>query len=708
MRPTAYLALMTSAVVLSGCATVPDGPRPPIAKRVDHAQVWHGRTFVDPYFWLREKTNPEVVAYLEAENAYTAAETKPLQPFVDALNAEMLARVKQADLDVPTREGAFHYYAKTLEGKQYPVFCRRAAGKDGADDAAAPEQVLLDQNAMAEGLPFLSIATRRPSDDGSKLAYLVDTTGFRQYALRVRDLATGKDLPDAAERVTSVVWAADDATLFYTTEDATTKRSDTLWRLRLGGEAERVYEEKDELFAIGVTRTKDRKYVVLGAQSTDTWDRLFVDAATPTAELRRLFPRDNGHKYEFEHRDGVFYVRTNQNAKQFRLVTATAADLRPAAWKELVPHRPDVLLDDVQVFRDHLVVTEKASGLDRFRILDLRSGAWKDVAFPETVYAASAASTPEFASATFRVRYESPVTPPTVYDVDLATGARTELKREEVLGGYDPTQYVAERHWATARDGVKAPLTVVRRKDVPRDGTAPLWLYGYGSYGYGETADFDRERISVLDRGVVFCVAHVRGGDEMGEPWHDDGMLMKKKNTFFDFVDCAEWLVKEKFVAKDRIAIEGGSAGGLLMGAVVNLRPDLWRAVHAAVPFVDVMNTMMDASLPLTVGEYLEWGDPNEKAAFDYMLSYSPYDNLKPGAYPSILVTTSFNDSQVMYWEPAKYVAKLRTLKTDANPLHLKIKMEPAGHGGASGRFDRIKDRAFEVAWILSQLGIAK
>jgi oligopeptidase B len=706
MRTVAFMMIITAA--LARGASAQDAPKPPVAKRVEHLQVWHGRTFVDPYFWLREKTNPEVAAYLEAENAHTAAVTKPLMPFVDALYREMLARVKQADLDVPTREGAFHYYAKTLEGRQYPVHCRRAAAKDGAYDAAAPEQVLLDLNAMAEGRSFLSVATRRPSDDGTKLAYLVDATGFRQYVLRVRDLATGKDLPDTAERVTSVVWAADGATLFFTTEDATTKRADTLWRLTLGGKPERVFEEKDELFAIGVGRTKDKRYVVLGAQSTDTWDRLYLDAATPAEPFRRLFPREKGHKYEFEHKDGAFVVRTNKDAKQFRLVSVDPADPAPARWKEILAHRADVLLDDVQTFGSALVVAEKAAGLVRFRIRDDATGAWKDVAFPESVYAATATSTPEYASTAFRVRYESPVTPPTVFDVALATGARTELKREEVLGGYDPSKYVAERHWATARDGVKIPLTVVRRKDVPRNGTAPLWLYAYGSYGYGEAADFDRERISVLDRGVVHCTAHVRGGDEMGEPWHDDGMLMKKKNTFFDFVDAAEWLVREKFVAQDRIAIEGGSAGGLLMGAVVNLRPDLWRAVHASVPFVDVMNTMTDASLPLTVGEYLEWGDPNEKAAFDYMLSYSPYDNLKSGAYPSILVTTSFNDSQVMYWEPAKYVAKLRTLKTDANPLVLKTKMEPAGHGGASGRFDRIKDRAFEVGWVLSQLGVTK
>jgi oligopeptidase B len=663
---------------------------------------------VDPYYWLREKGTPEVERYLEAENAYTEAATAHLKPFREALYEEMLGRIKQTDLSVPTRIGRFHYYRRTVEGLQYPIRCRRPAGPDGAYSEAAPEEVLLDQNEMAKGLAFLSVGEFEASDDDGRLLYSTDDTGFRQYKLFVKELASGAVRGPLAERVTSATWAADNRTLFYVTEHPVTKRPDTLWRLEVGGQPTKVYEETDELFMIGVGRTKDRKFVALGSRSTDTWDRWLLPAATPTAELRRVLPREKGHKYDVEHRDGTLYIRTNKDAKNFRLVTAPLADPSPATWKPLVEHRADVLLEEVEVFRDFLVVQEAQAGLNRLRIRAFADGQWKEVSFPEPVYAAFAAGTPEFDSTLFRYNYQSLVTPSSVYDYDMAAGTSTLLKREEVLGGFDPGRYASERLWATARDGTKVPISIVYPKGIVRDGKAPLWLYAYGSYGYGMPAGFDSRRLSLLDRGVAYAIAHIRGGNEMGEAWHDDGMLMKKKNTFFDFIDCAELLVKEKWTSPDRLLIEGGSAGGLLMGAVTNERPDLFRAVHAAVPFTDVMNTMMDASLPLTVGEYLEWGNPNEKAAFDYMLSYSPYDNLARKVYPAILVTTSYNDSQVMYWEPAKYVAKLRTLKTDANPLLLRTKMQPAGHGGASGRYDALKDRAFEVAWMLEQVGITK
>ena len=683
-------------------------PTPPVAPRKDHAQVWHGRTFVDPYYWLREKGSPEVVNYLEAENAYTEATTADLKPFSEALYEEMLGRIKQTDLSVPTREGRFYYYRRTVEGQQYPIRCRKPAGPDGAFRESAPEEVLLDQNAMAKGLPFLSVGAFAVSDDDNLLLYSTDETGFRQYKLFVKDLRTGAVQGPLAERVTSVTWAADNRTVFYVTEHPVTKRPDTLWRLALGGQPVKVREETDEPFSIGVGRTKDKKFVVLGSGSTDTWDRWLLPAATPGGELRPVLPREKGHKYDVEHRDGTLFIRTNKDAKNFRLVTAPLADPSPARWKPFVEHRPDVLLEDVEVFKDFVVLQEKQAGLNRLRVHGFSDGRWKEVAFPEPVYTAFASGTPEFDSKALRYSYQSLTTPPSVYDYDMAAGTSVLLKREEVLGGFDPGRYVSERLWATARDGVKVPISIVYPKGFARDGKAPLWLYAYGSYGAGMSATFDSRRLSLLDRGIPFAIAHIRGGNEMGEAWHDDGMLMKKKNTFFDFIDCAEHLVKEKWTAPDRLLIEGGSAGGLLMGAVTNERPDLFRAVHAAVPFTDVINTMMDASLPLTVGEYLEWGNPNEKAAFDYMLSYSPYDNLAKKAYPAILVTTSYNDSQVMYWEPAKYVAKLRTLKTDANPLVLKTKMQPAGHGGASGRYDALKDRAFEVAWMLEQVGITK
>jgi oligopeptidase B len=683
-------------------------PTPPRAPRKQHTDVYHGRKFDDPYHWLREKDAPEVVKYLEAENAYLEATSADLKPFSEALYQELVGRIKQTDLSVPTRIGGFYYYRRTVEGLQYPIRCRKQTGADGALHADAPEEVLLDQNEMAKDKAYLAIGEFEVSDDGRKLLFSTDDTGFRQYTLFVKDLGSGTLTGPLAERVTSAVWAADDRTIFYVTEDPVTKRSDTLFRLTLGDQPLKLYEEKDELFSIGVYRSKDRKLELLGIRSTDTWETRLLDAAKPASEWRVVLPRERGHKYEVEHREGTLYIRTNKDAKNFRLVTAPLADPAPARWHVLVEHRPDVLLQDVELFSDYLVVQEKQAGLNHLRVRDFATGRWRSVPFPEPVYAAQSAGTPEFSSTRFRYSYESLLTPSSVYDYDTLSGESLLLKRDEVLGGYEPARYESERLWATARDGVKLPISIVYPKGHVRDGRAPLWLYGYGSYGYGLPAAFDSRRLSLLERGIPFAIAHVRGGNEMGEAWHDDGMLMKKKNTFFDFIDCAEYLVREKWTSPDRLLIEGGSAGGLLMGAVTNERPDLFRAVHAAVPFVDVVNTMMDASLPLTVGEYLEWGNPNQKPAFDYIQSYSPYDNLARKAYPAILVTTSYNDSQVMYWEPAKYVARLRTLKTDANPLVLKTKMQPAGHGGASGRYDALRDRAFELAWMLKQVGITK
>jgi oligopeptidase B len=683
-------------------------PTPPVAPRKDHTQIWHGRRFVDPYFWLREKGSPEVVKYLEAENAYTDATTADLAPFSETLYKEMLGRIKQTDLSVPTRIGRFYYYRRTVEGLQYPIRCRKPAGPDGTYSEAAPEEVLLDQNEMAKGLAFLSVGAFEVSDDDLRLLYSTDATGFRQYKLFIKDLKTGAVEGPLAERVTSATWSADNRTVFYVTEHPVTKRADTLWRLDPPGEAARIYEEADELFSIGVGRTKDKTYVVLESRSTDTWSCSLLPAVDPRAALRPVLPREKGHKYDVEHRDGTFFIRTNKDAKNFRVVSAPVADPSPPNWKLFAEHRPDVLIEAIEVFEDFLVLQEKRAGLNRLRIHGFADGRWSEVAFPEPVYSAFTAGTPEFQSKLLRYNYQSLTTPSSVYDHDMTTGKSALLKREEVLGGFDPARYDSERLWATARDGVKVPISIVYPKGFVRDGQAPLWLYGYGSYGAGMSATFDSRRLSLLDRGIPFAIAHVRGGNEMGEAWHDDGMLMKKKNTFFDFIDCALFLGQEKWTSPGRLLIEGGSAGGLLMGAVMNERPDLFRAVHAAVPFVDVMSTMMDASLPLTVVEYLEWGNPNERPAFDYMLSYSPYDNLAKRAYPALLVTTSYNDSQVMYWEPAKYVAKLRTLTAGSSPLVLKTKMQPAGHGGASGRYDALRDRAFEVAWMLRQVGITR
>ena len=702
------LFLLSLVALFSGALAAQQPPAPPSAPRIEHKQVWHGESFVDPYFWLREKTNPEVVKYLEAENAYTEAMTKDLKPFQEALYQEMLGRIKQTDLSVPVRRGRFYYYQRTEEGKQYPIYCRKAAAPDGSFDDQAAEFVLLDHNEMAKGLPFLGIGGMQVSDDDNLLMYATDTTGFRQYVLHVKDLRNGQVLPDTAERVTSGQWSADNRTVLYTTEDRVTKRPNQVWRLALGGKPELVYEEKDELFTVNLDRTKDKKFILLHVHSTDTFENRYLDSAVPSSGFKPVLPREKGHKYDVEHRDGLFYIRTNRGAKNFRLVTAPTSDPAPSNWKELVAERPGVLLEGVEPFKDYLVAHEQSEALNRFRVYSFATGTWHDITFPETVYSAFGGGTPEFTSKTFRFAYTSMVTPMSVYDYGLEDGTRKLLKQQEVLGGYDPARYQTERLWATARGGVKVPISIVYRKGFTRDGKAPLFLYAYGSYGYGSSATFDGNRLSLLDRGFAYAVAHIRGGNEMGEAWHDDGMLMKKKNTFTDFIDSAEYLIAERWTSKDGLVIEGGSAGGLLMGAVTNMRPDLFKAVHSAVPFVDVLNTMMDATLPLTVGEYLEWGNPNEKAAFDYMRGYSPYDNLEKKDYPNILVTTSFNDSQVMYWEPAKYVAKLRTLKTDSNELLLKVRMQPAGHGGASGRYDRLKDTAFELAWMMKQVGITK
>jgi oligopeptidase B len=681
-------------------AAPPDTP--PLAQRIEHREERHGATVIDNYFWLRDKSNPAVIEYLKAENAYTDAVTKDLKPFEEALYQEMLGRIKQTDLSVPSRNDGYFYYSRTEEGKQYPIQCRRKGSME------APEEVLLDGNQLAAGHTYFGLGAFAVSDDTHLLAYTTDVTGYRQYTLHIKDLRTGQTLPDTAERVTSLDWASDNKTLFLTTEDAVTKRSDHLWRHTLGASGnDPIYQEKDELYTIYTSRTRDRKFIFLDIQSTDTTEVRYLASDHPFADFHVFLPREKKHKYDIDHREGLFYIRSNKDAKNFQILTAPVSDPSPKNWKVFVPHQADVLVQGVNLFKNYAVVLEKSKALNGIRMLDFRTGKWHSMSFPEPVYSAFPAGNPEYDTHVFRYSYTSLITPASVFDYDMDTHKTALLKQQEVLGGYDPTQYVSERQWAVVRDGTKVPLSIVYKKGFRRDGTAPLFLYGYGSYGAGMPATFSSQRLSLLDRGMVYVIAHIRGGDEMGEAWHDDGMLMKKKNTFYDFVDSAEYLINEKFTSKDRLVIQGGSAGGLLIGAVVNLRPDLFRAVHAAVPFVDVMNTMLDPSLPLTVGEYLEWGNPNEQAAYDYMKSYSPYDNLEKHAYPAMLVTTSLNDSQVGYWEPAKYVARLRTLKTDSNPLLLKVNLG-AGHGGASGRYDRLKEQAFEYAWLMSQVGITK
>ncbi|HWW07521.1 S9 family peptidase [Collimonas sp.] len=696
-----FLALMTSTTALAASA-----PTPPIAAKQPWQETRHGEVVTDDYHWLREKTNPKVIAYLKAENSYTQAMTKELAPLSKKLYGEIKGRMKETDLSVPTRRGNFYYYSRTEAGQQYPIICRRRANEaaDFAYDASASEEILLDENQLAKGKEFFEVDSFEVSPDDRYLAYSTDTVGYRQYQLHIKDLSNGKLLADTVERVTSLAWAADSQTLFLVQEDATTKRSDLLSRLKLGSKPVEVYREAVEQFNLDVDHSSDRKFIELGAHSTDTSEVSLLPADQPEGSFHSVLGRETGHRYSVDHRDGELFILTNQNAKNFRLVTAPLATPDSAHWQELIGHDPKVLLEAFELFRDFLVVSEKADAQERTRIYNFADRSWRTLQFDEAVYSSHAGGTPEFTSHRYRLMYESPVTPPTVFDIDMASGQRELLKQQEVPG-YDPTLYETKRLWASARDGVQVPLWTVAKKGLKLDGSAPLLLYAYGSYGIPADAGFSNSRISLLDRGVVYAEAHIRGGNDMGEHWHDDGMLMHKKNTFYDFIDSAEYLIQQGWTSPQHLIIEGGSAGGLLMGAVVNLRPDLFHAVHAAVPFVDVISTMLDASLPLTAGEYLEWGDPNQKPAYDYMRSYSPYDNIERKAYPAMLVTTGLNDSQVMYWEPAKYVAKLRAMKTDHHPLLLKVNMG-AGHGGASGRYDAIKERAFEMAWMLSQWGI--
>ena len=681
---------------------------PPVAKKVEKVVTLHGDARSDPYAWLRDKQNPEVAAYLEAENAFTAAAMKATEPFQDALYSEMLSHVKETDLSVPYREGDWLYYFRTEKGKQYRIHCRKKF-PDG------PEQVTLDLNELAKGQKFMALGTYAVSDDGNLLAYSTDNTGFRQYTLFIKDLRADALLPERIEKTTRAVWAADNMTLFYAVEDAT-KRPYRVYRHRLlepQGSDVLAYEEKDERFNTGLGRTRSRAWLVLSAESHTTSELRVLKADTPAGAWTLVAPREQEHEYDLDHRGDLFYVRTNSGGRNFRLVTAPVAAPGRASWKEIVPHRPDVMLEGIDLFANHLVLHERANGLPRFTVTNVTTNASHTVAFPEPVYSAFSETNRVFDTNVFRYGYQSFITPNSVFDYDM-DGKASRLLKEQEVPGYDRTLYRSERLWAAAPDGAKIPISLVWRAKAKdgaartlRDGPFPTWLNGYGSYGIPIPVTFSSNRLPLLDRGVVIAIAHIRGGGEMGKKWHDDGRMLKKKNTFTDFIAAAEFLVTRKVTARDRLVIEGGSAGGLLMGAVTNMRPDLFHAVVEKVPFVDVLNTMSDPTLPLTVGEYEEWGNPEKKDEYEYIRTYSPYENLKKGAYPAMLVMTSFNDSQVFYHEPAKYVARLRTLKTDATPLLLKTNMA-AGHGGASGRYDNLHEAAFEWAFVLAQLGIAK
>jgi oligopeptidase B len=694
--------ILASAYALAADDAPSSLPAPPVAKKAPKTTEINGRTMVDNYYWLRDKKNPEVKAYLEAENAYTDAVMKPTEGLQKKLYDEMLSRIKETDIEVPYKDGDYFYYSRTEAGKQYQIHCRKKGSMD------APEEVVLDVNEMAKGQKFMSLGAYNVSDDGNLLAYTTDNTGFRQYTLAVKDLRTGKMLPDHAKRVGSVVWANDNKTIFYTVEDDTTKRQYQVYRHTAGtsGSDKLAYEEKDEKFDVYAGKTRSKAYILLFSASHTTSEVRYIPAGQPADEWKVMQPRKQGMEYYPDHNGDFFYIRVNDTGRNFRLVKAPVTDPGSQHWQEVVPHRANVMLDDTDFFKNYYVLSERENGLPQIRATDLHSGESRRIEFPEPAYASYGYTNREYDTSKFRYGYQSFITPRSVFEYDMASGKSTLLKQKEVPGGYDRARYQVGQIYATASDGVKIPISVVHLKGAKLDGTGPLYLIGYGSYGISYDIGFNSDLFSMIDRGVVAAVAHIRGGGEMGKAWHDDGRMMHKKNTFTDFVASAEYLVAQGYGSKDRLAIEGRSAGGLLMGAVLNMRPDLFHAALVGVPFVDVMNTMLDETLPLTVGEFEEWGNPKEKPAYDYMMTYSPYDNIEAKKYPNMLVRTSFNDSQVMYWEPAKYVAKMRAIRTDHNIMILKTNMDPAGHGGASGRYDRLHEKAFDYAYFLTQMGI--
>ena len=678
---------------------------PPVAVKKPRVFENFGDKRVDDYFWLREKSAPDVIDYLKAENVYTDAFMKPYETFRETLYKDMLSRIKETDENVPYKKGDYWYYSRTEMGKQYAIHARKKGSLD------ATEEVTLDLNELAKGKAFLGLGSFSVSPNGKLLAYSLDITGFRQYTLHFKDLESGKSLDDKAERVTSVAWANDNKTVFYVTEDQTTKRSDRLFRHALGGKAEELFNEKDELYGISIDVTRDMAYLILDSGSFETSEQYLLDASQPQGTFTSYLKRKENIKYSIEHHGKQLYIVINDTGRNYRLVEApvtgwtTAADKK--TWKELIPHRNDVKLDGVDMFKNFFVAVEKTGGLPQLRVFDIKTKKPHNIVFPESAFEASPGQNAEFDTKLYRFNYSSLVTPSSVFDYDVASRERTLKKQQPVLGGYNTSDYQSERMLVTATDGTKVPVSLVYKKSLKKSGPQPTLLYAYGSYGLSMPLAFRSARLALLDRGMIFAIAHIRGGGEMGKQWHDDGKMMKKKNTFSDFIDAAAYLIDKKYTDPKQLVIQGGSAGGLLMGAVTNMLPDLFKAVVSQVPFVDVMNTMLDATLPLTVGEYLEWGNPNEEKPYQYMRSYSPYDNLERKAYPAILVETSLNDSQVMYWEPAKYVAKMRTLKTDTNPLLLRTNMD-AGHGGASGRYDYLKEIAYTYSFVLSQVGVTQ
>jgi oligopeptidase B len=688
--------------MLASMVALEAGVTPPVAKVLPMSDTIHGEVRTDPYFWLRERSNPDVVAYLEAENRYTETMMKHTESLQEQLYKELLGRIKETDLSVPEKLDDYYYYSRTEEGKQYPIYCRKKGS------LSAEEEIVLDQNLLASGHEYLRIGVYRISPNHQLLAYSADTTGSETYTLYVKDLSTGQLLRDKISNTSyGVEWANDNRTIFYNVLDEA-KRPYQLYRHTLGNDQKDdtlIYHEHDEAFYLELSKTRSKAYILMTLVSKTTSEVHWIKADHPAEHPAVVHPRQHEMEYYLDHRGEKFFIRTNDEAKNFKLMEAPVEDPSKKNWREILPHRETVKIEGIDAFNNHLVVYERENGLKRIRISNMITGEVRDVDFPEPVYTLWPGENPDVNTNLLRFHYTSFITPRSVFDYDMDTGARELKKQYEVLGGYDPSLYQSERIVARASDGTMVPISLVYKKGMVKDGQNPLLLYGYGAYGISRDPFFDSNRLSLLNRGMIYAIAHVRGGGEMGRHWYDQGKLLQKKNTFTDFIACAEHLIAERYTSGDRLAIHGGSAGGLLMGAVTCMRPDLFKVVIADVPFVDVVNTMLDPSIPLTVVEYEEWGNPEDKAYYDYMKSYSPYDNVEAGDYPNMLITAGLNDPRVQYWEPAKWTAKLRALKTDNNVLLLKTDMG-VGHSGPSGRYDYLKEVAFEYTFIFDRLRI--
>ncbi len=676
--------------------------KPPVAKVQTKNITLHGDTRSDDYFWLREKSSPEVIAYLEAENAYTAAIMQPTENLQETLYQEMLGRIKETDLDVPEKIGVYYYYTRTEQGQNYAIYCRKK------DSLEAAEEILLDGNVLGQGHDYFRLGVYKISSNHHLLAYSVDTTGAESYTLYVKDLRTGQLLPDEIpDTYYSVEWANDNQILFYNVLDEA-KRPYQLYRHTLGQRAKDdplIYHETDETFFLSLRKTRSQAYLVLQLNHKNSSELHILNADQPTAEFQIIHPRQADLEYGLAHHNEQFYIITNDQAKNFRVMAVPTTNPAKKNWREFIPHRPEVKVDSLATFQEHLVIFERENGLEKIRITHIPSNETHYVDFPEATYTCRPHANLEFKTPTLRFTYTSMVTPDSIFDYNMNTHTRELKKQKEVLGGYAPDLYQTTRIFATASDGAKVPISLVHKKGLLKNGQNPTLLWGYGSYEISIPPAFNSDRLSLLDRGFVFALAHIRGGGEMGRHWYEQGKMFHKRNTFTDFITCAEHLIEQKYTFSQKLAITGGSAGGLLMGAVVNMQPELFNTVVALVPFVDVINTMLDASIPLTTAEYKEWGNPNIKAEYDYIKSYSPYDNVETKAYPHMLITAGLNDPRVQYWEPAKWSAKLRAMKSDKNTLLLKTRME-SGHGGPSGRYKYLRETAFIYAFILNKLNI--